>query len=114
MNKRKIIIREPHCYESEPSALQSNAIIGTGVIMKISDKDVRYITNTASFVGVIMAGARFPAAAANDVGFPGWVFEAQHRSRNDRDGILVVSDAHKPIQCSVDEIGELSVPHLEE
>ena len=114
INKRKIIIREPHCYEFESLALQSNAIVGTRVIMKISDKDVGYSTNTALFVSVILTGARFPAAAANDVGFSRWMFEAQPHSRDGRDGILEVSDAYKSIQCFVDEISEFFVPHLEE
>ena len=67
------------------------------MVIEVTDEDVRNITNAALLVGVILAGACLPAAVIIDVGFSGWVLEAQGPSRDDRDGILEVSDTDKCI-----------------
>ena len=54
-------------------ALKSNTIVGTRMVFGVTNEDVRNITNAALFVGVILAGALFPAAVIVNVGFPRWV-----------------------------------------
>jgi hypothetical protein len=82
------------------------------VVIVVTDEDVRNIADAAFPVGVILAGAHLPAAVIIDVDFSGWVPEAQGPSRDDRDGVPEVGDPDKPIQSSVDEIGERLVSYL--
>ena len=82
------------------------------MVIEVAEEEVRNITDAASLVGVILLGARFPAAVIIDVGFLRWVVEAQEPSRDNRDGVLQVGDTHKSIQSAVDEVGELLVSYL--
>jgi hypothetical protein len=76
-------------------ALQDNAIVRTRVIVGITDEDIWNIANATLGIGVILAGARLPAAVIIDVRFPRWVHVAEGPSWDDRNGILLVGDANK-------------------
>ena len=112
LSKLTIVIYEPSRYELEFSALQHDAIIRATVVVEVAKEDIRNITDAALLVGVVLAGARLPAAIIVDVGFPRWVPEVQEPPRDDWDRILEVGDTDESIQFVVDEIGELFVSDL--
>jgi len=82
------------------------------VVLYVAEKDVRNLTGAASLVGIILTGACIPAAVIIDMGFPRWVVVPQVPSRDDRDGVLLVSDTDKTIHYVIDEIGEFLVSYL--
>ena len=94
MNKRGTIVREPPCYEFESPAPQSSAIMG--MVIEISDKDIRYITDAGLFICVILAGAQLPATAISDVA--GRCIPDQQRVRNS--GVKRMSSLAEEFQAS--------------
>ena len=82
------------------------------MVFGVTYEYVGNITDTALFVGVILAGALLPDAAIVNVGFPRWVVVTQEPSWDDRNRILEICDADKVIQAAVDEICEFLVSDL--
>ena len=95
-------------------APQSNAVVGTRVVVVITLENIWNIANTTLRVGVILTGACLPAAVIIDVCFPRWVYVAEEPSWEDRNGILHVGDANKGVQGIVDEVGKGLISDLKD
>ena len=83
------------------------------MVTDITTEDVGNISNTALSIGIVLARTPLPDLTIINVSFAGRMVEAQESAGEDRNGILVVSDACEfTSEFAVHVVGEVLVSDL--
>ena len=83
------------------------------MVTDITVEDVGNISNTALSIGIVLARTPLPDLTIINVSFAGRMVETQESAGEDRNGILVVSDAREfASEFAVYVVGEVLVSDL--
>jgi len=94
-------------------AIHVDAIVGTVMIISVSNKDVRSIPNAALKIDVVLAGAPLPDHSIVNVSFAGRMVVAPGSTGDNRDRVLIVCDASEPAtELGVDVVGKVLISDL--
>lgn len=93
--------------------LNGDPIVLATVVIEVSEKDVRGISNAALFTRIVLARTPLPDLPVVDVSLTGRMSETQKSTRNDWNGIFEIGDASESaIELAVDVVGKILISNL--